>query len=127
MATVKVGQMVKAGPADHSERRRPYREAFSAALADRLKATGMSQNELARRLGRLAGQSTISEWLAGQTEPAFADIIFEVERILGCRPGELSTFLGYEPTAVTDVDALRIGRMVIAEMDKLPPRKGRKP
>ena len=71
------------------------RKAFGAALAKRRRALSLSQTALGRALGGI-GQSAISQWECGETEPR-PQHVYAVERVLGLHPGTLSRLLGYLP------------------------------
>jgi transcriptional regulator with XRE-family HTH domain len=68
-----------------------FGEALRQALADQ----GMSQLELAERLG-LSSQSVVSQWISETHRPDPARV-FELERQLDVDPGRLSRLLGYLP------------------------------
>ena len=70
------------------------RLAFGRLLAEALKARGMKQEDLARKLGTT--QSSVSGWINGKYEPAAATV-FGIEQSLAMDPGTLSRPLGYLP------------------------------
>jgi transcriptional regulator with XRE-family HTH domain len=90
-----------------SKVQRSFGESLRQALADR----GMSQQELAERLG-LNSQSVISQWISSTHEPS-PTRVFAVERHLDLRPGQLSRLLGYLP--VDAVPALDVPSAVSAD------------
>lgn len=75
---------------DAEDRRRAFGQALRRALARRQ----MSQAELGRLIGK--SSNSINEYCTGRKEPA-ALVVFDMERTLGCQPGELSIELGYLP------------------------------
>lgn len=77
-------------PQKHEKRR-----AFAVALDVIAQEEGVSQAELARRLGM--AQQTISKYIAGESPPENPDTVFEMEAKLGLPPGYLSHHLGYLP------------------------------
>lgn len=96
--------------AEEEQPRRRQREAFGRALTRALTEADMTQKELSERLGGLVGQSTISEWKNGVSEPAHPMVTFAVERALGTRPGELSGYLDYvPPSAAGSLEAAILG------------------
>jgi transcriptional regulator with XRE-family HTH domain len=101
---------------DEEQPRRRQREAFGRALTQILADARVTQKELSERLGGLVGQSTISEWKNGQSEPASPAMTFAVEEALGVRPGELSGFLGYVPvSAAGTLESALLGSSEIDE------------
>lgn len=84
---------------EEEQPRRRQRKAFGRALTEALADAGLTQKELSERLGGAVGQSTISEWKNGQSEPATPAMTFAVEEALGVHPGELSAYLGYVPVS----------------------------
>lgn len=70
---------------------------FGRALDEALTIRGLTQTEVATRLGTT--QSTVSAWKRGQCEPDM-DTVFALEELLGLRPGHLSRHLGYLPVTV---------------------------
>jgi transcriptional regulator with XRE-family HTH domain len=75
-------------------------ERFGQALREARTAEGLSQAELARALG-LKGQSTVSGWEAGTTEPE-REHVFRLEDVLNQPAGKLSSILGYGPPVFDD-------------------------
>lgn len=71
------------------------RAGFGEALAAALRARGISQRELAERLGGMA-QSSVSAWTRGDAAPA-PEAVFDIERLLDLGPGYLSQHLGFVP------------------------------
>lgn len=65
------------------------RESFVAQVRERMAAIGMTQKELAERLG--VSQPVVSRMLAGKHSPSL-DLVERVSRELGCEP-----HLGLEP------------------------------
>lgn len=101
---------------DEEQPRRHHREAFGRALTRALAEAKMTQKELSERLDGTVGQSTISEWKNGQSEPASPTVTFAVEEALGVEPGELSAFLGYVPvSAAGDLETALLGTSEIDE------------
>lgn len=80
---------------DESDDRTPQREDFVRALTWLLKERGISQRELAARLGR-ASYTPFYRWFELKTEPQPAEV-FAIERLLDVPPGTLSRHLGYLP------------------------------
>lgn len=78
------------------------RELFGTALREALGVRGLTQVELARRLG--TSQPAVSDWILGKSSPP-ADTVFEIERTLEVEPGHFSRFLGYLPTEAVSVNA----------------------
>lgn len=74
---------------------RARRLAFGDALAMAMTNRGVTQQALAKTLG--VSQPTISDWINGETEPKLPRLTFELEEVLGLRPGVLSRHLGYVP------------------------------
>ena len=70
------------------------REAFGRAVAEAMAVKGMSQAELARRVGLT--QAAISAWTSGANVPD-PDTMFRAEKVLELPPGHLSRHLGYYP------------------------------
>lgn len=68
--------------------------AFARALQTALRAEGVANAELGRRVGR-TGES-VRQWLLGASEPE-PWLVFRVEAELRLRPGALSRHLGYVP------------------------------
>lgn len=68
---------------------------FGKALAGAMARSGMRQVDAAGALG--IGQTTISSWIRGLTQPSEPELTFALERALGLQPGELSKHLGYVP------------------------------
>lgn len=87
----------------------PRAERWRQLLADAMHDAGISQSELARRIGRKAAQ--VNQWLnAGDRyAPPEPDVVFAIEDVLGC-PDRLSSALGYvRPGSVSDVErAIRV-------------------
>ena len=81
---------------DEDELVRRQRTAFGLALEEAITRSGLSQDEVSRRLAFPRGQGSISEWKAGRKEPR-PHIVFALERVLGVPPGGLSIHLGYLP------------------------------
>lgn len=75
------------GPRDTIERSK-----FAEALRKAIEDVGISQRELARRLG--VSQASVSQWLHGQTVPR-PGMAVRLEQELGRDPGSLLTALGY--------------------------------
>jgi len=72
------------------------REVFRRAL-DRARAqAGLSQRDLARRLGVTA--SAVSQWEAGQSAPR-PTLVTQMEDVLGLSEGSLARLLGYLPVS----------------------------
>jgi len=79
-------------------------------LAEALANAGMSQSELARRIGRKPAQ--VNQWINEGNRyppPKEHDVVFAMEDVLGC-PDRLSSALGYvRPGPVPDVErAIRV-------------------
>lgn len=70
-------------------------KAFGAALTRRRRELALSQTALGRALGGI-GQSAISQWECGGTQPQ-REHVFAAEEVLGLTPGTLSRLLGYLP------------------------------
>lgn len=84
---------------------------FGDSLRQVLADLGMSQQELAERLG-LHSQSVVSQWISGTHRPD-PPRVFEIERHLELRPGQLSRLLGYLP--VDAVPALDVSSAIEAD------------
>lgn len=65
---------------------RPRLAAFPERLTQAWRASGMTQAELAKRLG--FNQAVVSHWMAGRSEPGLARLV-EIARVLGVTPGYL--------------------------------------
>ena len=90
---------------------------FGRRLRELRLATGLSQKDLAGRLG--VPQSAVSQWEAGVHSPAATDVP-DLAAALGVDPGEL-----FKPAAA-DVPAPRRGRPPKAPPDEPPKRGGKK-
>lgn len=69
-------------------------------MAAARRAAGLTQEQLVDLIK--FQQPTISGWESGASEPD-PDVVFEIERRLGLKPGALSKFLGYVPVAAVAV------------------------
>lgn len=69
-------------------------------MAAARRAAGLTQEQLVDLIK--FQQPTISGWEKGLTEPD-PDVVFELERCLGQKPGALSKFLGYVPVTAVKV------------------------
>lgn len=69
---------------------------FSIVLSEALRAHEVSQTRLAELLGTT--QSTVSLWATGKAVPD-PHTVFDIEEVLGLRPGQLSRVLGFLPVA----------------------------
>lgn len=81
---------VDAGGGLGAERRRAFGEALRMAMTSR----GYTQEALADAIG--VKQGAVSQWVSGTRQPPL-DTTFELERLLGQRPGALTRHLGYLP------------------------------
>lgn len=85
--------------------RAAQREAFGDALRRRLDDLGWRQQDLAAEVAAAEGRqaslnhSTVSQWMAGHTEPPAARVLI-VEQVTGVEPGSLSRLLGYVPADI---------------------------
>lgn len=70
------------------------RAAFAAALRNERLRRGITQSEVAARIG--VGQTAVAAWENAVSIPDPLTV-FTVERAIGMRPGRLSRHLGYVP------------------------------
>ena len=87
-------------PATPDSRRR----AFGAALGAALNMAGITQTEVARKLGTTQG--SVSQWKAGISMPE-PEMLFRLECVLGLPSGHLSHHLGYVPAGATTPMSVR--------------------
>lgn len=74
---------------------------FGRQLAAARAAARVTQEDLAARLG--VKQSTVSGWENGVNSPEEIETTFQIERLLGVNPGELSRHLGYLPVEAVQI------------------------
>lgn len=74
-------------------------EAFRRTLRLAMDRRGMSQTDLADKLG--VSQNSVSTWLLGRSVPE-PERVFAIERALDLEPGSLSAHLGYVPSDAPD-------------------------
>lgn len=100
------------------------RAAFAARLKDVREAAGMTQTELAAKMGDgpASHQTNLSLWERGfPPESLDAEVVFGLEAAIGCAPGALSTSLGYEPSGTPSTVAapLLLDEALLPEQRKL--------
>lgn len=86
------------------------RTAFGAALAEALKARGLTQVKFGAMIGR--PQGSISAYVNGQDLPDTRRAIFDMERVLELPPGHLSRHLGYLPPSAAGAEIADVGRAI---------------
>lgn len=79
------------------DEREDRRRRFAAAFRKLLESHGLSQTAFAEQYGVAA--STVNQWAMGRSVPE-PDVVFDIERRFGLRPGGLSETLGYLPVQV---------------------------
>lgn len=93
------------------------RQLFGAALTEALAESGVSQSELARRLGTVT-QSAVSDWCRAVTEPT-PHSVFAIERALRLVGGTLARHLGYLPDGPSaGFEAGLLGDPLLTEAEK---------
>lgn len=99
------------------KRREELRKASRAAFANELVRVvrnhpDIVQSELGRRLG--VQQNTVSTWMSGSSVPQHS-VIYEIEQVLGLRPGHLTRYFGCYPRASLDRPAISVEEAVYAD------------
>lgn len=83
-----------------AERPRPGNKAIGAAIRQAYKGAGITQDELASRLGGTTNQGMVSRWARGAVEPDL-EMIAAIERACDAPRGLVLRLAGYVDEAVT--------------------------
>jgi transcriptional regulator with XRE-family HTH domain len=103
----------------HKTDRAPARQRFGAALRARREIQHLNQGDVANEMD--LAQTMISNYENGAYEPP-PDTAFKIERMLRCKPGELTRLLGYIPTAAQTSKALGVVEAIVSD-DRLGKRE----